>query len=425
MCHKARQPYAVTRWNWGGVWVLELINFGRLGGGQVLPSIIALRRGRLVKKCYISAGVLAFMACSAFSVASTLIPLSGHHFEHTYDHVRNRLYIPTENGTVERYDIGLQQLLSPISVGNDLRGSDITADGGVLYIADRQRIGDQGFIHKVDLNTYTLASISTPTPEPRRVTSDIAIAANGQAIVTTDSDSSFTRVLALNILNDSWQALDGNGSTFFMPINGQIARSSNRNLLLGVSGGYEGYSAPRYDARSDSFYHLPKISGWSQDGVVAVDRKGSLLAIENKIYQPDATFVHELPNSAFRTGGLVFDPLQDVLYVAERSSDSVIAYDTQTWGEIGRIPVGEDLGVSRILPESNYMSSSDDGRLLFVTTASGVRMLENPFALPEPSSIFLATLTLAAGLLFNFQSTRYEGLVARRQGNPNVTKKRK
>src|SRR6266403_2917634 len=61
-------------------------------------------------------------------VPSTLIPVTNHR-DLVFDPSRGLLYITTSAGTVQRYNVASQTLLSPLSVGTSLNGADITPDG--------------------------------------------------------------------------------------------------------------------------------------------------------------------------------------------------------------------------------------------------------------------------------------------------------
>jgi hypothetical protein len=68
---------------------------------------------------------------------------------------------------------------------------------------------------------------------------------------------------------------------------------------------------------------------------------------------------------------VVFDPTRDVLYAA--TSTQIIAYDTNTWAELHRFDIGQN--VSSGTPFGNgEMTVSDDGSLLFFSTSAGVRI---------------------------------------------------
>src|SRR3954470_17239895 len=70
-------------------------------------------------------------------VPSTLIPVSNRR-DLVYDGGRGLLYITTSAGTVQRYSVASQSLLSPWTVGTSLYGADIMPDGSGLYVAEGQ-----------------------------------------------------------------------------------------------------------------------------------------------------------------------------------------------------------------------------------------------------------------------------------------------
>lgn len=360
----------------------------------------------IIERCALV--TITFFLAMTSCPASTLIPVSDHHFEHTFDAVRNRLYIPTQNGTIERYDVASNQLLSPFFVGDDLRGSDITADGDYLYVADNEEREGSPLLHKIDLRSGDSVSLETPNIHLEGL-ADISIAANGNAFVTSRVDYSpgVIEIMILETQTGRW--IHATTADLYRKTVGpaHATRGADRSLISLVSGGTTGAIVQRYEVGSDSYRpSIERISGWSRQGTVAINRNSSLLAIEEKVYQPDSTLVHELPLHQRLIGGLAFDPAQDVLYMADRQSDSVVVFDTDTWEELGRIEVGENLGVSRISPESNYMSTSDDGKLLFVTTASGVRVLGNSFAVPEPAAMPLIIFAVLGHVIHCRMSSR-------------------
>ncbi|WP_425397014.1 YncE family protein [Aeoliella sp.] len=345
--------------------------------------------------------VLAFAILDTSALASTLIPMSDHNFEHTYDPVRNRLYIPTKNGVLQRYDIATNQLLDPVAIGNDLRGSDITPDGSHLYITDFRKTGTYAELYKLNLDTLEYQTIDLPTLGPEG-TYDVVITLDGLAFTTGPVPWSpgGLKILAVDTETEvlvGIQPVSNPDNNVISPAS--AARSADRSLAIFVSAGTIGDGVARYDARAESYRsYKERISGWTHKGTVAVNRDGSLLAVDGKVYEPDATLVYEFPFNDYHIGGLAFDPLQDVLYVADRRSDAIEVYDTNTWDVLGGLPVGEDIG-AEFSPVPNFVSTSANARLLFVNTGSGVRMLENPFAVPEASSLLLSLSLLGFATL--------------------------
>jgi hypothetical protein len=76
-------------------------------------------------------------------------------------------------------------------------------------------------------------------------------------------------------------------------------------------------------------------------------------------------------------GGLTFDPSRDLLYVADASGHQVVAFDTNTWAEKFRLDIGESIPAATPFG-SGEMTVSSDGSELFMSTPSGVRMIDLP-----------------------------------------------
>ena len=74
-----------------------------------------------------------------------------------------------------------------------------------------------------------------------------------------------------------------------------------------------------------------------------------------------------------------------MFYVADATTDQIIAYDSNTWGEQYRLAIGENVNTET---GSKLMELSQDGSELFLITPSGVRVLE----LRAPNSRPIATL---------------------------------
>lgn len=65
-----------------------------------------------------------------------------------YDDNRHLVYI-TNGNSLLRYDLSTASFLSPIQLGGNLSGIDISPDGNTLAVADRSGV----WIHLVDLQT--------------------------------------------------------------------------------------------------------------------------------------------------------------------------------------------------------------------------------------------------------------------------------
>ncbi|MFK7740660.1 MAG: YncE family protein [Planctomycetota bacterium] len=136
-----------------------------------------------------AAATLAFAALTASGGAataqSTLVPFAADVRDHVYDEQRGLLYITTDAGTLERYDISQQQLLAPWTIGTSLQGCDITPDGQYLYVCEGAISGGQGFIYRVDLDSGAVTDIAYDRDFGEGGAWDVAIANNGKGFVTT------------------------------------------------------------------------------------------------------------------------------------------------------------------------------------------------------------------------------------------------
>ena len=92
---------------------------------------------------------------------------------------QNQLYITTDGGTIQRYDLGNQALLSPFSVGGILNGADITTDGNFLYVTQGIAGPTQGILEKVDLSTGMKTDLFYALASNEGGGWDVAIGSNG------------------------------------------------------------------------------------------------------------------------------------------------------------------------------------------------------------------------------------------------------
>ena len=123
--------------------------------------------------------------CPATGVPSTLIPVTTHR-DLVFDVSRGLLYITTSGGTVERWSVANQSLLTGLSVGTSLNGADITPSGSDLYVAENQAATTTGTVYDVALATGTVTPLTYTLAFGEGGAWDVAIASNGKALLTTE-----------------------------------------------------------------------------------------------------------------------------------------------------------------------------------------------------------------------------------------------
>jgi DNA-binding beta-propeller fold protein YncE len=332
---------------------------------------------------------------------SVLIPVANGR-DHVFDPTRNLLYITTGAGTVQRYDVATQTLLTPLAVGTSLNGADITPDGSALYVADNQTSGTQGFIRKVNLASGTVTNIPYTVNVGYAGAWDVAIGSNGRGMVSTGYSGSGAPFRELNLASDTLtQRSDAGGVFGFVTANTQIHRSSDRSLFFMTEPNSSNGPIFTYDAVTNTFPTRNQTDSYHDGTVSAINRNGSLIAMElnDGISVMDRSF-NAVENLAGVNGGLAFDPTRDILYAANSGADELIAYDTNTWDVLYRRSIGENINYSSPFV-SGGMSVSDNGQYLFLSTPAGVRMFNlTGTGLPESHKVNVGFGQIEQGINF-------------------------
>jgi sugar lactone lactonase YvrE len=300
-----------------------------------------------------------------------------------YDPTRNLLYVPTADGTIERYDPSTDSLLAPLSVTNSaLGGGDITPDGKYLYVADTQKSVAQDVVWKVDLATGLSTRIAFAVGAGEGGAWDLKIAGNGTALL----DESFTGsgAIPLRSLNLATDVVSATGATISQST--PISRSADRSVFYFAQPNSSAGQVFTYVAATGTFGPTFNSSVFL-GAPTAVSRDGKYLAtqVDGFVTICDLNFKAVATLPAY-LGGYAFSPTQDVFYVADASSDAIVAYDTNTWQPLYRFAVGENIGNANQFPGptgDGLMTVSSDGTRLYLVTDSGIRQ----YALPPHNGV--------------------------------------
>jgi sugar lactone lactonase YvrE len=347
------------------------------------------------------------------TTATTVIPVLSRR-DLVYDPVRGLLYITTTGGTVERFDIANQTLLAPLSVGNSLNGVDITPDGTALYVAEGQRGATQGWFRKVDLATGAVTNLRYDLASLEGGSWNVAIGPHGIGLAdTTFEGSGFVPLRQITLSNDALTVRTDVGD---ITQNTNIVRATDRSLFLFSQSNISSGPLGTYNAANNNF--PPGIStNTFLDGVItAVNRNGTLVAAEisgTTVYDQNLNVVHTLSLH----GGVAFDPLKDLIYIADSSTSQIDAFDTSTWALRFQLNVPE--GINSVGPlGTGVMTVSNDGRYLFLNSPTGVHEFNLPTnflavaGFPSPVDRGAAgTFTVTAEDASGNKLTGYTGMV--------------
>jgi hypothetical protein len=162
--------------------------------------------------------------------ASVLIPISARK-DHVFDNAHNLLYISTSDGSIQRYDIATNSLLSPFEVDpgqfRPLAGIDVTRDGKFIYVADTHDTATQFVFHKFNTETGVQSDLfCDKTSSSEDGAWDIAVTNDGNAIVTTGSFNSLP-MRRLDLTTDTFS-----GEIRHVRHNTDLFRSASGNLVF-------------------------------------------------------------------------------------------------------------------------------------------------------------------------------------------------
>ncbi len=292
-----------------------------------------------------------------------------------FDAARNVLYITTDSGLLQRYDVATDSMLRPWQVGTSLQGADLSVDGGALFVTDVSTIPRTGVLHKVDLNNGHVTDLFYPLDVGEGSGTDIGITADGMALIGGD-EGGVAHFRRLNTVTGVISVVQLPGRPSGVISGARITPAADRSYLF-IQDRYNNNQLFTYTSggtfssilKSDGIYN--EMSAVNADGSLIAMELGYDMAVFNKQFQQ----VQELPLS----GGLLFHPTQPLLLVADETSNQIIAFSTSTWEERYRVPIGEDLFSSRLHDEGELEISADGSRL-FMFSQLGLRIIRLPAA---------------------------------------------
>jgi sugar lactone lactonase YvrE len=307
----------------------------------------------------------------------------------TFDPVRNRVYYTTPDGFVQRFDVATQSLLAPWKVAAEPGGIDLSLDGQFLYVADLVRGLTQGFVRKVNADTGAVANVPYDVTLHNSGLFDVAVTSSGTALVTARGGDvevltgpSFAKnyqpTLSLNTATDS---ISAPGLPGFFVVNSTVTRSGDGKRVLASSG-----FQPTPGSAFTPFLGVYTAAGKAiaASFTPAADTRGNLFAANadgtlfagnvGGITIYDKTLA-VTKNFAGVVGGVAFDPISPLFYLANSTSSKLETYSTATYKLVTSRALGE--GLTGVGPfGTGQMVVSPDGRYAFLATPTGVRQYD-------------------------------------------------
>lgn len=300
-------------------------------------------------------------------LAGITIPLE-QYADAIYDTTSELLYIPTHDGTIERFDPQSRSLLSPLVLNgweedNWLGGGDITPDGRWLYVAD----GKAKIIWQVDLATGVSTARDVSSIPGSGGAGNIVIGSENTALVlvgnTVDVSGGYDYIA--NVVLYQVNPVSGALENPTVLGGGRVLERSADRTTAAVEGAYGTLSLISLDtgttisSRSTSNWWFP----------MQVNRDGSLVATVEALSEGGGgVFDRSLNTIGIASGTFncisVFDPQRDLLHGMDSAGLNLLTLDTNTWQQVGTRRVAD--AERPIYFGNSTMGITGDGRYVLM-----------------------------------------------------------
>lgn len=293
-----------------------------------------------------------------------------------YDDARDILYI-TSGEQVLRYQVGSNSFLSPLQLGGNLKGIDLSPDGSILIVADQSYTAAEVWVHQVNLETGQSEKVFFPRAYMEGGTFAVAFGNDGAAFISSSfSGSGWVPMRRYDpATRDVTEIASVRQDTMLKAsADGSVVGFAESNISDGRFGRYRLADGDlRKMGYSDG-------TGWF-NYEIAVNASGTQYAIPTY----GGTFIYDVNLVKYATIGqyaggqpigAVYHPFKDIVYFPWATTTLVKAYDTNTLTPIEEYDFENpfDHPGNHAFVEGR-MKMSRDGRLLFATVQDGVRYL--------------------------------------------------
>lgn len=307
-----------------------------------------------------------------------------------YDETGRILYALGPDG-VTRWSAETGAFLDPIPLAGRLSGIAVSPDGRYLVvgIADVATVNGvrMAQLHRIDLETQATDVVSVALNDGYEGgVANVAISAGGAVLFTTDFlGSGWTPLRSFNIQEATPVASLVPG----IPMGGSMVRGAssliaspdgNRILLLenGISnaptGVYDSAEARivAHAAADHRGYSNDGRGDISNDGLIAIITYGTMT-----IHDASMALIIDLGwNEVGRYTDAQFSHDGRHLFLFNQDTDRIELYDTTSWRLIGEADPGVDVRRIGNGDPVGDLELIDNGRLMLLTTASGVRVVD-------------------------------------------------
>lgn len=298
-----------------------------------------------------------------------------------FDQARNVIYI-ANGDRVLRYDVANQRLLTPIVLGGQLYGLDISPDCNTLAVGDGSGMAPTAWVHVVNLATLTDRKVTFPVDGTNMVgevgTYSVAFTGDGGLLTTSlFMGSGWVSMRRLDLATLQWTTLASVDQATMLS-----ASADHSAIAFAESNSSDGPWGVYYPGTGQIVRRQGYTDGTSWFNFeIATNADGTQFAVPtyDGMFVYDAQYQKTATLGEYAAGqptGVAYDPVKPRAYFPWAESSDVRVYDMQsmqllgsynfndTFDHTGNIAYGQ--GRTRISP---------DGQILMVAVTGGVRFV--------------------------------------------------
>ena len=297
-----------------------------------------------------------------------------------------------EGGAITRWSVETGAFLSPIVIGGALSGLARSPDSRYLVVGAVEPVMVDGVrvvqLHRIDLHTLDTHTVNVPLSDDYEGgVSDVAMSADGMVLFTTRFYGSGWTPLRSFSIDDPEQTVGRVSGVGWQGVRGgsSLISSPDGTRILILENGVSNAPTRVYDSAEDGVTAstTASIDGYSNDGRGDISNDGLVVVVTFgtvTIHDASLNLLTDfgLRDLSGRYSDGQFSHDGHHLFLFNQETDRIEVYDTASWGRIGE--VDPDVDVARIGngDPTGALQLIDGGRLMLVTTASGVRVVDLP-----------------------------------------------
>ena len=353
--------------------------------------------------------IAALAACTMFYAGSavavgTFIPAAAR-VDMVHDAARSTIYI-TEGGNVLRYHVPSGTFLTPIVLGGQLSGIDISPDGTTLAVADRSSGATDQWVLLVRLSDLAVTKASMTKEFMEDGIWTVAFGADGSLFASARfAGSGWVPLRRLNLSTLAWTKLGGAYPDNTFTQNSMLSASGDGKTIALAESNISDGRWGKIDVASGQVVHRTGYTNGTSwfNYEIAANANASQYAIPTY----GGTFIY---NSAYaKIGtigtyagaqpiGVAYHPVEPLIYFPWTTTGQVRVYNATSLAQVDAYEFEDTFQSNGNWAfQQGRTKLSRDGSLLMVSVTGGVRALQTY----APLSAAAVTGTVNAGAAVN------------------------